>query len=167
MSSSLSYLTDRPTSPVSIASGSSILEAISEVDDDGQMTDLDLLISRIDSHEGGTYQDLLTAPDVIGEAERPGTARPHVRPENSVDIPLIGQIEVQRRRKLEDGRVKLKLRLMGVSVDNCGVCLMQFKEKEMGALTPKCQHPYHEKCLKVWLQRNPTCPSCRSPLKQL
>jgi hypothetical protein len=57
-----------------------------------------------------------------------------------VDIPLVGQIEVQRRRKLKDGRVKLKLRLMGVSVNICGICLMQFKDKEMGALTPKCQH---------------------------
>jgi len=129
--------------------------------------DLDLLISRIDSSDGGTYQDLPTVSEVIGEAERPGTARPHVRPEGPADIPLVGQIEVQRHRKLKDGRVKLKLRLMGVSVDNCGICLTQFKDKEMVALTPKCQHPYHEKCLTMWLQRNPTCPSCRSPLKQL
>ena len=58
-SSGLSYLTDRPISPISIASGSSILEAISEVDGDSmghEMTDLDLLISRIDSNDGGTYQ---------------------------------------------------------------------------------------------------------------
>lgn len=56
-SSGLSYFTDRPVSPVSITSGSSILEAISEVDGDSmgrEMADLDLLISRIDSN--GTYQ---------------------------------------------------------------------------------------------------------------
>jgi len=78
---------------------------------------------------------------VIGEVERPGTARPHNCPEDSVGVPLISQIEVQRRRKLKDGRVKLKLRLMGVPVNSCGICLMQFKDKEIGALTPKCRHP--------------------------
>jgi len=163
-SSGLTYLTDRPTSPLSIASGSSIIEAINEADDDtlgSEATDLDLLISRIDS------SDLLTTSEVVGEAERPGTARPHDHSEDSAGIPLTGQIEVQRRRKLKDGRVKLKLQLMGVPANSCGICLAQFKEKEMGALTPKCQQPYHEKCLKMWLQRDPTCPSCRSPLKQL
>jgi hypothetical protein len=79
--------------------------------------------------------------DVIGEAERPGTAKPYGRPADSADIPLIGRVEVQRRRKLKDGRVKLKLQLMGVSVNNCGICLTQFKDEEMGALTPKCRHP--------------------------
>lgn len=77
---------------------------------------------------------------MIGEGERPGTARPHDRSEGSASVPLVGQIEVQRRRKLKDGRVKLKLRLMGVSVENCGICFMQFKENEGGALTPKCEH---------------------------
>jgi len=78
---------------------------------------------------------------VIGEVERPGTARPHHSLDDVTDIPLVAPIEVQRRRKLKDGRMKLKLRLMGVSVNNCGICLMQFKEKEMGVLTPKCRHP--------------------------
>ena len=57
--SSLSYFTDRPSSPISIASGSSIAEAINEADGDtlGRgVADLDLLISRIDSNDGGTYQ---------------------------------------------------------------------------------------------------------------
>ena len=62
-------------------------------------------------------------------------------PEESTAIPFVAPIEVQRRRKLKDGRVKLKLCLTGVSVNSCGICLMQFKEKEMGALTPKCRHP--------------------------
>ena len=78
---------------------------------------------------------------MIEEGERPSTARPHVRSEDSVDTPLVGQVEVQRRRKLKDGRVKLKLRLMGLPVNTCGICLMQFKDREVGALTPKCQHP--------------------------
>ena len=58
-SSGLSYLTDRPLSPASIGSGSSIFEAISEVDGDslgGGTTDVDLLISRTYSDDGGAYQ---------------------------------------------------------------------------------------------------------------
>jgi len=57
--SSLSYLTDRPPSPISIASGSSIAEVINEADGDtlGRgVADLGLLISRIESNDGGTYQ---------------------------------------------------------------------------------------------------------------
>ena len=137
-SSGLTYITDRPISPLSSVSGSSIIEAIGEAEDEtlgSEARDLDLLISRMDLNEGGTVSE------VTGETERPGMARPHDRTEDSAGIPLVGPIEVQRRRKLKDGRVKLKLRLMGVSVNNCGICLMQFKDKEMGALTPKCRHP--------------------------
>jgi len=57
--SSLSYLSDRPSSPISIASGSSIAEVINEADGENlgrEVADLDLLISRIDLNDGGTYQ---------------------------------------------------------------------------------------------------------------
>ena len=58
-SSGLTYITDRPSSPLSSMSGSSIIEAISETDDEtlsSESVSLDLLISRIDSNEGATYQ---------------------------------------------------------------------------------------------------------------
>jgi len=151
-------------------SGSSIIEAISEADDEtlgSERVSLDLLISRIDSNEGSAYQDQPTVPEVTGETVEADTARPNDHPEDPSGTTLVAPIDVQRRRKLKDGRVKLKLRLMGAPVNSCGICLMQFKEKEIGALTPECRHPYHEKCLKMWLQRNPSCPSCRAPLKQM
>lgn len=169
-SSGLTYFTDRPTSPLSSVSGSSIIETISEADGEtvgSESPDLNVLISRIDSNDGGTYQQSLSVSGVIREGERPGTAGPHGRSDDSANVPLVGPVEVERRRKLKDGRVKLKLRVMGVSVEKCGICFMQFKEKEMGALTPKCRHSYHEKCLKTLLQRNPACPSCRAPLNPL
>lgn len=54
-----------------------------------------------------------------------GPARPAVtRPELDLNV---GLIEIQRRRVMKDGRVKLKLSLMGVGVDKCGICLTQFK----------------------------------------
>ena len=57
-SSGLSYLTDRPISPLSSASGSSIIETISEADGEALSSGspvLDILISRIDSNDGDTY----------------------------------------------------------------------------------------------------------------
>ncbi|KAF9648456.1 hypothetical protein BDM02DRAFT_2257157 [Thelephora ganbajun] len=58
-SSGLTYLTDRPISPLSSASGSSITEAISEADDEtlgSEVTDLDILVPRINPSDGSTYQ---------------------------------------------------------------------------------------------------------------
>jgi hypothetical protein len=59
-SSGLTYMTDRPTSPLSSVSGSSIIETISEAGDGETLSSdypgLDVLISQIDSHDGSTYQ---------------------------------------------------------------------------------------------------------------
>ncbi|KAH9887358.1 hypothetical protein C8Q73DRAFT_657285, partial [Cubamyces lactineus] len=79
-------------------------------------------------------------------------------------VPYIGQVEVQRRRVLKDGRVKLKLSLLGVAVDRCGVCLSQFRREERGALTPVCRHSFHEACLRRWLRTAGVCPICRMAL---
>lgn len=56
--------------------------------------------------------------------------------------PFVGRVEVQRRRVTKNGRVKLKLTLLGIGVDNCGVCLSQFRDADWGALGPRCQHSY-------------------------
>lgn len=55
-------------------------------------------------------------------------------------MPVVGKIEVERKRVTKDGRTKLKLALLGVRVDKCGICLSQFKEDESAALGPTCQH---------------------------
>ncbi|KAF8875404.1 hypothetical protein CPB84DRAFT_1689642 [Gymnopilus junonius] len=79
-------------------------------------------------------------------------------------MPLIGRIEVKRRRVLQDGRVKLKLTLLDVAVDKCGICLSQFRGADVAALASGCQHSFHESCLGRWLVRSKTCPLCRVPL---
>lgn len=53
---------------------------------------------------------------------------------------LAGRIEIERRRVLKDGRVKLKLSLLGAAVDKCGICLSQFKEGELAVLGVGCRH---------------------------
>ncbi|CAE6456662.1 unnamed protein product [Rhizoctonia solani] len=91
--------------------------------DDFEYTDLDLLISRLEENEasrqGANYEQLLTVGEVLGPAHPPAP-----RPDFDLNV---GLIEIQRRRVMKDGRVKLKLSLMGVGVDKCGICLTQFK----------------------------------------
>jgi len=48
-------------------------------------------------------------------------------------------VEVSSRRTTSDGRTKVKLALLGMRVERCGVCLMQFREGEIGAKT-MCEH---------------------------
>jgi len=139
------------------------------------LTDLDLLISRIGDGErdGSDYDTLLLVQEVLGPAN-PTQTGPHAPPSDRVSPPrssnhndnmsLIGRIEIARRRQTEDGRIKLKIRLLDVAVERCGICLSQFREGDMAVLTSNCQHSFHEKCLGRWLARAKTCPMCRVPL---
>ncbi len=93
---------------------------------------LSLLISPSSPHE----QDLLLVSEVLGGVPRPSPAQG----EKKQTVPFTGTVEVKRRRVLKDGRVKLKLSLLGVPVDRCGACLSQFRKEERAALTPVCKH---------------------------
>lgn len=98
-----------------------------------------------------------------------GPAAPSHSPTQDVDVdenstPCVAKVELARKRVLKDGRVKLKLSLLGVSVDKCGICLSQFKEGVSAALSPACRHIFHETCLKTWMRTSRTCPTCRVKL---
>ena len=54
----------------------------------------------------------------------------------------MGEVELVRRRVTRDGRVKLKLSLLGVSVEKCAICMTQFKESDEGILGATCKHAY-------------------------
>src|ERR1700733_11777901 len=82
---------------------------------------------------------------------------------NKVNIPLLGDVEVERRRKTKDGRIKLKLVLLDSPVDKCGMCLTQFGGNNAASLGSICRHAFHDKCLGRWLIRSKTCPMCRVP----
>lgn len=60
-----------------------------------------------------------------------------------------GKIEVLRRRVTKDGRKKLKLALLGIVVDKCGICLSQFKEDAEASLLP-CQHASVAQTFRIW-----------------
>ena len=49
------------------------------------------------------------------------------------------KVTVSSRRTTSDGRTKVKFALLGMRVERCGVCLMQFREGEVGAKTT-CEH---------------------------
>ncbi|KAL5499206.1 hypothetical protein ACEPAH_1724 [Sanghuangporus vaninii] len=125
-------------------------------------TELDLLLARLDdpdfTYSGRSYDDLLLLEEIMG----PAIGTPNRQGVVFEDIPL-GRVEVLRRRVTKDGRTKLKLALLGVVVDKCGICLVQFKGGAFACLLP-CRHAFHENCLRLWMRRGQNCPLCRGPL---
>ena len=80
------------------------------------------------------FKDLLLLEEIMG----PALGAPSQQRTNFEDIPL-GRVEVLRRRVTKDGRTKLKLALLGVVVDKCGICFAQFKGDVFACLLP-CRH---------------------------
>jgi hypothetical protein len=157
-----------------------------------ELTDLDLLVSQITDQSataGSDYDTLLMVSEFIGPAsptrmqparqtDRQPRSPPSVQTTFSTSTTIstsgtftsnltssklqLHPIQVQRRRITKDGRVKLKLVLLGVGVDKCGICFTQFKDGDMAALgSSGCQHAFHGKCLNSWYTRSRTCPLCR------
>ena len=85
-------------------------------------------------------QDLLRLEEILGPAARQNAERDDNDGASPEKVPFTGKVEVTRRRVLKDGRVKLKLSLLGVAVDRCGICMSQFRCDERAALTPVCKH---------------------------
>ena len=52
----------------------------------------------------------------------------------------LGRIQVVRRRVTRNGRVKLKMVLLGTTVDRCVICTTQFRDTESAALGMRCHH---------------------------
>jgi len=73
----------------------------------------------------------------------------------------LGRIQMVRRRVTRSGRVKLKLVLLGATVDRCVMCKTQFRDNESAALGTRCEHAFHERCAGSWLScGNRACPEC-------
>ena len=46
---------------------------------------------------------------------------------------------------------------------SCAVCLQEFQAEELAMKLP-CTHLFHEDCVRTWLKKSITCPTCRKPL---
>ena len=46
-----------------------------------------------------------------------------------------------------------------------GECIICIEETDKGIVLP-CGHVYHEKCIRVWMNKNKTCPICRVVIKE-
>ncbi|KAJ7778158.1 hypothetical protein B0H16DRAFT_1300856 [Mycena metata] len=141
-----------------------------------EVTDLDVLLARLenDQRDGGNYDALWMVSEFIGPATPvraaaavggPNSSSALWTPPVKTSILLTGHIEVQRRRITKDGRVKLKLALLGIAVDRCGICMTQFKKAESARLSEGCKHAFHDRCLARWVARSRTCPLCRVVLE--
>jgi hypothetical protein len=52
---------------------------------------------------------------------------------------------------------------MSLAAGECSICLTKYSNGEKG-IRLRCQHFYHEACLKTWLGYKNTCPNCRDIL---
>ncbi|EJD40205.1 hypothetical protein AURDEDRAFT_115975 [Auricularia subglabra TFB-10046 SS5] len=120
-------------------------------------TDLDILLARIELASEPEYNDLTLLADLLGPARTLPTI-------DALNIPE-GTVELLRRRVTRDGRVKLKLQLLGASVERCSACLAQFRESDKAAVMQPCAHPVHADCARKWLACSTTCPMCRHDLR--
>ena len=53
---------------------------------------------------------------------------------------------------------------INISVEICSICIESYLPKQK-ALTLPCNHKFHSKCIKVWLEKESTCPLCRTSLQ--
>lgn len=117
---------------------------------------MDALLARIELAREPEYADLTLLADFLGPAHAPPSL-------DALGIPA-GAVELVRRRVTRDGRVKLRLQLLGAPVERCSACLAQFRAGDAAAVLQPCAHAVHAECARRWLARSATCPMCRHRL---
>ena len=48
--------------------------------------------------------------------------------------------------------------------EKCPICLGNFQDEEMVIVLPRCSHIFHTLCIKEWMKRASSCPTCRAPM---
>ncbi|WWD08466.1 hypothetical protein V865_006578 [Kwoniella europaea PYCC6329] len=128
-----------------------------------EWTDLDLLVSRIQdlpSDQTGVYEGYSQISQFLGPSKSQAAT-----PAALANL-LPGLINVDSRRTTPQGKVKLKLSLLGLRVTKCGICLSQFKAGEKGVMLPMCSHVGHESCARRWFRERGSCWVCRMVLPE-
>ncbi|WWC72444.1 uncharacterized protein I206_106406 [Kwoniella pini CBS 10737] len=140
-----------------------------------EWTDLDLLVSRIDPIGGGggggeRRQEGLMEIDSFEGYQRIsdflGPSKSQAASLNALSNLLTGLIQIDSRRTTPQGKIKLKLSLLGLRVSKCGICLSQFKLNERAIMLPMCNHSGHESCARRWFREKGNCWVCRELLPE-
>ncbi|CAD8110569.1 unnamed protein product [Paramecium primaurelia] len=50
-------------------------------------------------------------------------------------------------------------------IETCAICLQELNEKNVIKIL-KCNHFFHQECIKQWLQLKAECPTCRDQLNK-
>ncbi|RXK41731.1 hypothetical protein M231_00966 [Tremella mesenterica] len=124
-----------------------------------EYTDLDVFVARLEG-SGREYEGFSQIINFLGPA-----MKPEATPE-ALSTLLPGLINVDSRRITREGKVKLKLSLLGARVSKCPICLAQFRANEKGVLLPLCGHVAHETCAERWFREDDRCFVCRQKLKE-
>ncbi|OCF39810.1 hypothetical protein I317_06362 [Kwoniella heveanensis CBS 569] len=124
-----------------------------------EWTDLDLLAARIEG-SGREFEGFTQITSFLGPSKTPG-ATPA-----ALSTLLPGLINVDSRRTTPQGRVKLKLSLLGLRVSKCPICLSQFKGGDKAVMLPMCSHVGHESCARRWFRESARCWVCREVLPE-
>ncbi|WWD20580.1 hypothetical protein CI109_105056 [Kwoniella shandongensis] len=122
-----------------------------------EYTDLDLLVSRLEG-SGREFEGFTQITTFLGPSKPPAAS-----PEAIATL-LPALINVDSRRTTPQGKVKLKLSLLGVRVSKCPICLSQFRGGEKAIMIPGCGHSGHEGCVLRWFREDGRCFVCREVL---
>jgi hypothetical protein len=51
-----------------------------------------------------------------------------------------------------------------IVLENCLICMENYKINEYKRVLPDCKHYFHKKCIDKWLKKKSSCPICRAEL---
>lgn len=51
-----------------------------------------------------------------------------------------------------------------IVLENCLICMENYKMNEYKRVLPRCKHYFHKKCIDKWLKKKSSCPICRDEL---
>lgn len=118
------------------------------------------LLSSSDEEEEETQQQQQRHRSVIHRRQQTTPPQPATIPtraisvdSSSIDSSSSNEVEKEEEQQEEE----------------CPICsdvldTNDYKNKQYVAITQNCNHRFHEQCLQDWLQRDPSCPICRTTI---
>ena len=62
-----------------------------------------------------------------------------------------------------DKNLLLPINIEDIKENKCSICLEEYN-RDKDIIKLKCNHEYHKKCIKMWLNINKICPQCRGDI---